>query len=310
MQPPQKRLGRGLRSLISVSEEGSDALPSPPPAAGQVEVAEPSLPMVPVEQIRPNPFQPRRDIPPDQLKSLAESLRKNGILQPVSLRKKGDQLYELIAGERRWRAAQLAGMKAIPAVVRAADDREMLELALVENIFREDLNAMDRAGAYKRYCDEFGLSPEEIGERLGEDRTTIANYLRLLDLPSEVKQWVAEGRLGMGHARCLLGLRSAGEITQLAKQVMEQDLSVRAIEQLVRERLSARVQARRPAEPEGDTKRVQVRNLEQAFSRALETKVEIHEAARKGKGRIVIHYFSLDDFDRVLERLGVDRDGT
>jgi ParB family chromosome partitioning protein len=305
MQQPQKRLGRGLRSLLSVD----DAVTEMPPPVGALPTGDEATNasfVVPVDELRPNPFQPRRDMPPDQLKALADSIRKNGVIQPVLVRRVGPKLYQIIAGERRWRAAQQAGLSELPAIVRAADDREMLELALVENIFREDLNAIDRASAYKRYCDEFSLSADEVAQRLGEDRSTTSNYLRLLELPSDVKQWVAEGRLAMGHARCLLGLRSPMEITQMARQVMDQDLSVRAVEKLVRDRLNARAEAVRAPAERGDAKRAQVRDLEARFTRALGTKVEIRESARKGRGRILIHYFSLDDFDRVMERLGLD----
>lgn len=315
MQPPQKRLGRGLRSLISVGDAAPEYAPATSPeqavpAAG-AETQEPGKPpmTLPVGQLRPNPYQPRRDVPPEQLKALADSIRKSGIIQPILVRRQGSNTYEIIAGERRWRAAQQAGLSELPAVVRAADDREMLELALAENIFREDLNAIDRALAYRRYCDEFGLSAEQVAERLGEDRSTVSNYLRLLDLPSDVKQWVAEGKVSMGHARCLLGLRSPADIALMARQIMEQDLSVRAVEKLVRERVNARAAAILAPGQKGDGKRAQIRNLEERFTRALGTKVEIHEAARKGKGRILIHYFSLDEFDRVAERLGLSTDG-
>jgi len=262
-----------------------------------------------VDQLRPNPFQPRQDISPEHLKALAESIRKSGVIQPILVRRAGDQLYEVIAGERRWRAAQQAGLREVPAVLRPVDDQEMLELALIENIFREDLNAIDRAAAYRRYCNEFSLSADEVAQRLGEDRSTVSNYLRLLDLPTEVRQWVAEGKVAMGHARCLLGLKSPVDMTQMAREVIEQDLSVRTVEKMVRERLNARAEAIRGPADRADAKRVQIRNLEEAFTRALGTKVEIQEAARKGKGKITIHYFSLDDFDRVMERLGIEPEG-
>lgn len=304
MQPPQKRLGRGLRSLLSVTD-APPAFPPPVPPSTSPEGPPAAKSTLPVGQLRPNPFQPRRELPPEQLKALADSIRKSGIIQPILVRQRGGDVYEIIAGERRWRAAQQAGLTELPAVVREADDREMLELALAENIFREDLNAIDRALAYRRYCDEFNLNADEVAERLGEDRSTVANYLRLLDLPSDVKQWVAEGKVSMGHARCLLGLRSAVEITQMARQIMERDLSVRTVEKLVRERVTARSTAVLAPGQKGDGKRAQIRSLEERFTRALGTKVEIQESARKGRGRIVIHYFSLDEFDRVAERLGI-----
>lgn len=242
---------------------------------------------------------------PIELKALADSIRTSGILQPIVVRPHADGAYEIIAGERRWRAAQMVGLAEVPIVARDATDEQMLEWALVENIFREDLNPIERALGYRQYCDQYSLSAEEVAQRLGEDRSTVANYLRLLDLPSEVKEWVAEGRLSMGHARCMLALKVPSELVQVAKMTMEQELSVRAVEKLVRDRVEARsAAAKPPAEPK-EAKRPQIRSLEQSFAQALGTKVDINESRRKGSGKIVIHYASLDDFDRVVERLGV-----
>jgi len=298
-----RRLGRGLDALISLPPEPAGAAVAPLPQPAPQGPTPAAIP-VKVGQIRPNPFQPRREITPEQLQSLAESIRKQGVLQPIVLRPKGD-IYELVAGERRWRAAQMTGLGEIPAVIRQASDAEMLELALVENIFREDLNAIDRALAYRRYSDEFSLSAEDIAAKLGEDRTTVTNYLRLLELPNEVKVWVAEGKLAMGHARCLLGIRSPSDLVRTAKQAIDEGLSVRAVEKLVRERMANRAAAAKPS-TEAAEKRPQIRNLEQSFVRTLGTKVEIQESRRKGSGKIVIHYYNLDDFDRIAERLGVE----
>lgn len=298
-----RRLGRGLSSLISVPEASAGGPEAALPAFPAIE-PRPAGQSLKVDQLRPNGRQPRKDIDPGQLKALAESIRTSGILQPIVVRARDGGVFEIIAGERRWRAAQMAGLSEVPVVVREASDEQMLELALVENIFREDLNPIERALAYKQYSTEFGLSAEDVAQRLGEDRSTVANYLRLLDLPTEVKDWVAGGRLSMGHARCLLGLRSPSDLIQTAKLAMDRDLSVRALEQLVREKVSARADATRIAEAK-EAKRPQIRSLEQAFVEALGTKVEISESRRKGSGKIVIHYSSLDDFDRVLERLGI-----
>lgn len=256
-------------------------------------------------QIRPNPFQARRGIAAEDLKGLAASIKQAGLIQPIIVRQKGDDLYELIAGERRWRACQMAGVSRIPAIVRDASDEDMLEIALVENIFREDLNAIDRAMAYRRYCDEFNLSADQVATRVGEDRSTVANYLRLLDLPAEVKEWVADDKLAMGHARCLLAIKSASELVRTARQAMKLGLSVRALERRVRERVEARGVAARGPRDGVDSKRPQIRSLEELFVRELGTKVEIHESRRRGRGRIVIHYYNLDDFDRIGERLGI-----
>jgi ParB family chromosome partitioning protein len=300
MQKQQKRLGRGLNSLITINDQASDKAPT-----NQEEPAS-STGQMPVKHIQPNPFQPRKDFNQEDLQSLAESIKKNGVLQPIVVRKKGEDQFELVAGERRWRAAQLAGLQEIPVITRVASDEEMLEIALVENIFRENLNAIDRAHAYKRYCDEFGLSAEEVASRLSENRTTVTNYLRLLDLPDQVKTWVAQGKLSMGHARCLLSLRSQTEINRLGKQALDQDLSVRALEKLVRENVQNRSQASQSGPPPKTEKRPQIAALEQAFISNLGTKVEINESRKKGSGKIVIHYSSLDDFDRVSEKLGID----
>lgn len=302
-----KRLGRGLSSLMSLNPF-EDA---PPPPAAQAEPdaekpkGEPSK--IGVGRIRPNPFQPRKDISPEELKSLASSIAASGVIQPVIVRALENEVYELIAGERRWRAAQMAGLSEIPAVIRQASDADMLEIALAENIFREDLNAIDRAAAYKRYCDEFGMTPEQVATKLGEDRSTVTNYVRLLELPQEVKDWVAAGQLSMGHARCLLAIRSPSDLVRTAKQAINLGLSVRALEKIVRDRVNAREDASKPA-ADGDGKRPQVRALEESFTRQLGMKVEIDESRRKGSGKLIIHYYNLDDFDRVAERLGVRTD--
>jgi ParB family chromosome partitioning protein len=260
--------------------------------------------MLEVASIRPNPYQPRQELNPAEMEALASSIRKSGLIQPIIVRPADEGKYEVIAGERRWRACEMAGLAHVPAIVRDATTQEMAELALVENIFREDLNAIDRAAAYKRYCDEFGLSTDDVANRLGEDRTTVANYIRLLDLPPEVKTWVAEGKLAMGHARCLLALRSSTDLVQTAKHAMARDLSVRALEKLVRQRLTARAEAGQMQPPK--EKRPQIRSLEEVFVRTLGTRVEISESKRKGSGKIVIHYANLDDFDRIAGQIGIE----
>jgi ParB family chromosome partitioning protein len=296
-----KRLGRGLSSLMSF---GNYETPQTPPAAPADETSQGPFSLIGVGRIRPNPFQPRKDIPPEALKDLAASITASGVVQPIIVRSRDNNVYELIAGERRWRAAQMAGLSEIPAILREASDVQMLEIALTENIFREDLNAIDRATAYKRYCDEFGLTPEQVATKLGEDRSTVTNYVRLLELPQEVKDWVAAGQLSMGHARCLLAIRSPSDLIRTAKQAINLGLSVRALENLVRDRVNARESASQPA-GEKDAKRPQIRAIEEAFTRQLGTKVEIEESRRKGNGKLIIHYYSLDDFDRVAKRLGI-----
>lgn len=298
MQKGTKRLGRGLTSLLSATETSIAAQPTTPAAGGAL--------MIDVAKVRPNPYQPRQDLKTEDMETLASSIRKSGLIQPIIVRPASEGSYEVIAGERRWRACEMAGLDQVPAIVRDATSQEMAELSLVENIFREDLNAIDRAAAYKRYCDEFDLNAEEVANRLGEDRTTVVNYIRLLDLPPKVKTWVAEGKLAMGHARCLLGIRPPGDLVQAARHAIDRDLSVRALENLVRQRTTARVDAAQP--PQSKEKRPQIRNLEEAFVRTLGTRVEITESKRKGSGKIVIHYCNLDDFDRIASQVGIELD--
>jgi ParB family chromosome partitioning protein len=242
---------------------------------------------------------------PAELKALADSIRASGILQPVVVRSYEEDVFEIIAGERRWRAAQMAGLSEVPILVREASDEQMLELALVENIFREDLNPIERAAGYRQYCDQFNLSADEVAHRMGEDRSTVTNYLRILELPTEVKDWVAAGQLSMGHARCLLAIKSPTDLIRTARLAIDRDLSVRALEKLVREKVEARAAATKPPAEPKEAKRPQIRSLEKSFGEALGTKVEIDESRRKGSGRITIHYFNLDDFDRIVERLGI-----
>ena len=296
MQKGTKRLGRGLTSLLSATETPIDVAAPVPATSGAA--------MINVGSLRPNPYQPRQELKPEDMEALAASIRKSGLIQPIIVRPAGEGQYEVIAGERRWRACEMAGLTQVPAIVRDATTQEMAELSLVENIFREDLNAIDRAAAYKRYCDEFSFSAEEVANRLGEERTTVTNYMRLLDLPPEVKTWVAEGKLAMGHARCLLALRSPADLVQTAKHAIARDLSVRALEKLVRQRASAAPGTGELPPPK--EKRPQIRSLEEAFIQSLGTRVEISESKRKGSGKIVIHYANLDDFDRIAARVGIE----
>lgn len=305
----QRRLGKGLAALLQsttsvIRPEPAALEPPPTPAAPPPDTAsKQSIRLVRCSVIQPNPYQPRSEILEESLNELVQSIRKTGIIQPITVRQKGPG-FELIAGERRWRAAQRAGLVEIPAIVRTATDEEMVELALIENIFREDLNAIDRAVAYRRYCDQFALTADQVANRLGEDRTTVTNYLRLLELPESVQQMVKEGRISMGHARAMAGLNDRDKIEKLANIVVTNFFSVRALEELIRSEKSSAAPAAKPAAVVKD-KRPHIRDLEEQFMRALETKVEIVEARKKGTGRIVIEYNSLDDFDRIAERVGV-----
>ncbi|MCO6437858.1 MAG: ParB/RepB/Spo0J family partition protein [Phycisphaerae bacterium] len=331
MSKTGRRLGRGLSSLVGSSttlespgqREAIVPNPAPPPPvdatpakgsesprpipASQGSAASSSVAMLPATLISPNPFQPRTNVAASDITSLADSIRKSGILQPVTVRKSGER-YQIIAGERRFAAARQAGLAEIPVLIRNATDQEMLELALVENIQREDLNPIDRARAYREYCDRFGLRPDDVAARLGEDRSTVSNYLRILDLSPDLQQLVARGAISMGHARCLLGIPEDARRLELAKATVANELSVRALEEIVRrERARPEPGTTQPAaQPRFRSRHVE--ELERQFEQSLRTKVRIQEGKRKGTGRIVIDYFSLDDFDRIAERLGIDLD--
>jgi ParB family chromosome partitioning protein len=276
----RKALGRGLNALLRTVETA--------PAAGLTEVA--------VDQIDANPFQPRRTFSADKLKELADSIRSSGVVQPVLLRR-ADGRYQLIAGERRWRAARQAGLETIPAVVREIGDRDALELALTENLLREDLNPLEAAQGYTLLQQKHGLSHEEIAERLGLDRSTVTNTLRLLRLPSEVQQMIAEGTVSAGHARALLGLESAAAQMQLANSIVKEGLSVRQVENLVAAR-GAKPEKKKEAD-EAPKLDPNVRAAVLEMERTLGTRVKVHGDEKRGK--IEISYFSAEDLNRIYE---------
>jgi ParB family chromosome partitioning protein len=275
----RKALGRGLDALLRTVETTT---------AGLAEVA--------VDQIDANPFQPRRTFAADKLKELADSIRSSGVVQPVLLRR-ADGRYQLIAGERRWRAARQAGLTSIPAVVREIGDRDALEMALTENLLREDLNPLEAAQGYAALQQKHGLSHEEIAERLGLDRSTITNTLRLLRLPPEVQQMIAEGAISAGHARALLGLESAAAQLQLAQMIVKQGLSVRQVENLVALRGSKPVKKKDADEAPKLDANVRAAVLE--MERTLGTRVKVQGDEKRGK--IEISYFSAEDLNRIYE---------
>lgn len=342
-----RRLGRGLDSLVSNLRPEPELQPPhpfhqppPPPMVGQEAESERTVApvaavvgtyapqqeavqavMADAAALSANPFQPRDAITNDAIVSIAESIRRHGLLQPISVRRAAGGRYQIIAGERRWRAAKSIGMIHVPVIVRQATDEQMLELALIENLQREDLNAMDRARAYRQFCTHFGLRPEEVADRLGEDRSTVLNYLRLLDLAEPIRAMVAGGKLSMGHARCLLGEANEVHRARLAEAIVANELSVRAVEEIVRRgKAYLGAGATDMALAGGDallkssgTQRSRLRSahlqdLEQRFERAVKTKVSIHEGRKRGSGRITIEYYTLDDFDRVASLLGVKSD--
>lgn len=276
----RKALGRGLSALLREVE-------STAPAQGLEAVA--------VALIDPNPFQPRRAFPEAGLQELAESIRASGLVQPVLLRR-ADQRFQLVAGERRWRAARLAGLETIPAVVRDLSDREALELALTENLLREDLNPMEVAHGLDALQSKHALTHEEIAARLGVNRSTVTNTLRLLRLPEEVQQMVSEGKISAGHARALLRLESAAAQIKLARKIVEKDYSVREAEILVTWPATPAGDQEPPAEePLDPNVRAAVLELE----RALGTRVKI--VGNPDNGKIEIRFYSAEDLNRIFE---------
>ena len=283
----KSRLGRGLDSLIAPNEPSE---PTPGGAADEIELA----------RIELNPRQPRQEVDPDALQRLADSIRTAGVLQPVVVRQRGE-MYELVVGERRLRASFMAGLTRIPAIVRDVPDDQMLELALIENIQREDLNPIEKARAIRQMIDELGLTQEQAGAKLALERPTIANLLRLLDLPDDIRDMVSRGTLSAGHARAILGLGDPADQLTLAAKVSREGLSVRQAERLVVDGQLVRAHHR------GSTPTsAQVRHLENTLRERLGTKVEIRGAT--GRGRIIIHFKGNDEFERLLALIAGDEE--
>jgi ParB family chromosome partitioning protein len=301
-----RHLGRGLQSLLGpiMSDKVDTNQPLPIRDISSKfpldKELRDSLREISLNAISPNPYQARTVWDQQELADLAESIRANGVIQPIIVRPAG-QGYQLIAGERRFRATQLASLTTIPAVVRAASDKELLELALVENIHRTDLNPIERAKAYQNYLNTFSLTQVEAAQRLGEDRSVIANYLRLLDLPDEIKQMLARRQLSMGHARAILALPTDELRRKLANRAMAGRLSVREVERLVRKYLTGTDQTRTVVR----SKPAHILDLESKISSRLGTKVSIETRKNGQRGRIIIEFYSLDEFDRIAESIGL-----
>jgi ParB family transcriptional regulator, chromosome partitioning protein len=292
----RKVLGRGLSALLPQRPTQASA---PSGAATSPALAAETKASLPIDSIRPNPLQPRTNFQADRLEELAASIRANGIIQPLIVRK-SDEGYQIVAGERRWRAAKLASIAEVPVVVADVADSQMLELALIENIQREDLNPIETAHAYDRLNHELGLSHEEIGRRTGKDRSTIANTVRLLKLPKEVQALVAGQRLSMGHARAVLGLSSPELQIQVAEKAAAQGLSVRQVETLVQELSSDR---EKPATSTREHKSdPNVKAAVEDLERVLGTRVRIIELSQQ-RGRIEIEYYSQAELDRLFQQI-------
>jgi ParB family chromosome partitioning protein len=305
MSTKKSALGRGLGALLdggnaTPPESNSTGTPDPSLSSGKVMAG--AVAQVPLNQIEANPFQPRTEFDETALKELAESIQIQGIIQPITVRKMGPDRYQIISGERRYKASRLAGLTQIPAYIRTANDQSMLEMALVENIQRENLNALEIAISYQRLIEECKLTQENLGERVGKDRSTVTNYLRLLKLPPQIQFAIRDGRISMGHARAILGVDDIGLQLKIFNDILENDLSVRKVEGLVREN-----------SPKGKGKKekgkspwaIEIRNLQDRLEHRYETKIEIKHKDN-GSGQITFNYFSNDDLNRLMDLLDFD----
>ena len=287
----ERKLGRGLEGLINTASQQ----PIPELTA---DAAMPTAPAstLPVSALDPNPYQPRQGMEPADLESLKASILEHGVLQPIVVRRKDDR-FQVIAGERRFRAAQGAGLTDVPVVIREATDEEMLELALVENLQREDLDPIEKATSFKAYLERTHRTQETASARLGIDRSTLANIIRLLELPAEIQAMLRTGLLAMGHARAILSVESPKRQIEIAERVAREGLSVRQVERLAGPLPSPKRKAKRTA------KGANVRDLEAKLRDALGTKVLVEEGPKQGTGKIVIEFYSHEDLERIMARL-------
>ena len=286
-----RRLGRGLEALL-----GTGGLASSDDGA---------LKSIPISQISRNPYQPRQEFNTEELAELQESLKASGLLQPITVRRRpGKDGFELIAGERRLRAATKAGWKEIPAIIKEIDDKTILTLALVENLQRTDLNPIEEGEGYHQLFQDFGLTQQQIAETVGKDRTTIANMLRLLQLPESVRRLLQEGQLTMGHAKVLLGLDDPAKIAGLAREIVNDGLTVREVEQRLREVAGTRG-GKKSGRPRAiDRQSPELKRIEDRLRRFLQTDAVIKVGPRN-RGTLTIHFYSADDLERLLELLSV-----
>ena len=277
----KKKLGRGLGELLGDTLDDTGRVMD-----------------ISIDEISPNPWQPRRDFDEESLNALASSIRENGLIQPVVVRKKKDGTYELAAGERRWRAAKMAGLTVIPAISKEYDDRSMAEMALVENLQRKDLNPVDEGMAYRKLMDEYGLTQEGISKKVGKSRPYVANMVRLLDLPEEVKDFLSKGQLTAGQARPLLGLESDAEKVQLARRIVKEGLSARKVEDIIRE-------GKEPKKKEDPPAAAFMKAVEEKLGLSVGSKVRIRIGKGKNahKGTISISFSNDEEFQRIADIL-------
>lgn len=310
----KQALGKGIRALLNTIDEemktpaegsgGNNGAPVPPAVSGQTPAGAGSIIRIPVEQIEVNPKQPRRDFDEQALKELSESIKLHDIIQPITVVKLNATQYQLISGERRLRASKLAGLKDIPAYIRTADDQQMLEMALLENLQREDLNAIEISLSYKRLMDECELTQEQVAERMKKDRSTVTNYLRLLKLPPDIQKSVRDGHLSMGHARAIIGLDKVDEQLYVYRETLEKGLSVRQVEQLVKNMLSGGKTMPTTASAASNKLPPAYKRIEDNMASHFSTKVKL-DRKKNGKGQIVIEFYNDNDLERIMEKMSI-----
>lgn len=280
----KKGLGRGLDALIS--------------SANTLEEAKNSVVELKINDIDPNTKQPRKTFDQERLEALAESIKEHGVVQPIIVKTEGSR-YIIVAGERRWRAAKLAGLKTVPAIVKDLTSREVMEIALIENLQREDLNPVEEAEAYQRLIEEYSLTQEEVAKLVGKSRTAIANSVRLLSLSKEIKEMITDGRLTSGHARALITVSDGRKQLSLANQIVEKGLNVREAEKLAS--MEDKKQKKNKKQKPVDKIAAEMKNLEDKLRSAYGTKVSLYDS--EGRGRIVFEYYSNEEFDRIIDLL-------
>ncbi|MBO9572990.1 MAG: ParB/RepB/Spo0J family partition protein [Chitinophagaceae bacterium] len=293
-------LGKGIRSLL----QNIDTEMKTPSGALKSNVVEQATTMqrIPVESIEPNPKQPRRDFDEQALQELSQSIKLHDIVQPLTVTVTATGKYRLIAGERRWRAAKLAGLKDVPAYIRKANDQELLELALLENLQREDLNAMEIALSYKRMMEELNHTQEEVAERMGKERSTVANYIRLLKLPPDIQVAVRKGQLSMGHARALINVDTVDKQLYIFNEIVKSALSVRQTEELVRKIYKNNNPVKESAK---NTLPPAYKKIEDNLASHFSAKVKLSHS-KQGNGSILIEYYSIHELNKILEQIGVN----
>jgi ParB family chromosome partitioning protein len=312
----KKALGKGLSALIPDSYKDQMAaatLQEMPAATVTVEPEKAAqkttvfsktaaFQLIPISRIFSNANQPRKTFNTETIEELADSIREKGVLQPVIVKQKKDGNYELVCGERRFRAATVCGLHEVPAIIKDVANEDFLEWALIENIQREDLNPIEEAEAYQRLAEERAISQEEVAKRVGKNRATVANTLRLLRLPSEIKQYLVDGRLSAGHARALLGLLTPEHQRHMAKRIVEENLSVRQVEAIVNRSNAHKRKAKTARHLSAE-----IVDLETRLTHFLGTQAKLYPRKNQKEGRIEIQYFSLDDLDRVLQKMGLPK---